>query len=325
MNSELIMKFAHLFDPETIHDVFFDWYRSHPQLMELGVGAFFNQYPLETVGKNIKWRNPLALAAGFDKNAEALNLWDKLGFGAVEIGTVTPLPQVGNPRPRIKRYGLGSIQNSMGFPSLGMEYVKKNLQNFRGQCQLGVNIGKNKLTPNELAYRDYATLYEELAGFSDYMVINVSSPNTPGLRDLQSASSMRTILEGLNKLRQKNPKPVFIKVSPDICYSDLDDLWELAKEYSLAGFVSTNTTSQLTAKGGVSGQLLKEISRNITLRLLQKNQNEELFDIICVGGITSTDDIFNLKDSGAQFFQIYSSFVYQGPGIIQKLLATLIN
>jgi dihydroorotate dehydrogenase len=291
----------------------------------------------------IMFSNPVGLAAGFDKNAKYLNELEILGFGFVEIGTVTPLPQDGNPKPRLFRLPKDkALINRMGFNNDGAKAAAERIRKFR-KLQLstanhlsliiGGNIGKNKITPNEDAWKDYEICFNELHDVVDYFVVNVSSPNTPGLRDLQQKDSLKKILINLQQINKtkRNPKPLLLKISPDLNQNDLDDIIDLALEINLDGLVAANTTisrnNLITHKktvetigaGGLSGKPLNEESNRITKYIYSKTNGK--IPIISSGGIFSSHDVKEKFENGASLVQVWTGFIYEGPGIVKKILS----
>jgi dihydroorotate dehydrogenase len=312
--------FAFKIDPETVHKQSMFALSRFPKLGPniFCQGELGEKYQLDFAG--MKWPFPVGLAAGLDKNAEAISFFEGLNFGAVEIGTVTPLPQEGNPRPRLFRLKKDlSLLNRMGFNNLGCDEVFNNIERTeRGNKLLGVNLGKNKVTPQEKAWEDYQILYRKFAPVADYLVINVSSPNTPGLRDLQNSNEIKIILEGLEEERKEVPRPLFIKVSPDMNVEDLDDLLQVAVDFDLSGLVATNTTIMPDiGKGGVSGHLLRERAYRMRSEILKRLPSS--LELIGVGGIESFDDLWQFWKDGGKIAQIYTSFIYQGPGILHHM------
>jgi dihydroorotate dehydrogenase len=268
----------------------------------------------------LNFSNPIGLAAGLDKNGEAISFMTHLPFGFVEIGTVTPKPQTGNDKPRLFRYPEEeSLRNKMGFNNLGSKVVLKNLKsaNRRGKI-IGVNLGKNKITPNEEAAVDYARLYQDFAAYADYLVINVSSPNTPGLRDLLKDTGLRQIFEAVDIERKKCPKALLIKVSPDMALEELSSVVGLVNEYGLEGIIATNTTIiKERGEGGVSGKLLASKARATREYLLSEIKNSHSkAELVGVGGISHFSDLMDFWRSGGRLAQIYSAFVFQGPGVL---------
>ncbi len=270
----------------------------------------------------LNFKNPIGLAAGLDKNAEAISFLSYLPFGFIEVGTVTPVPQAGNAKPRLFRYpDEESLRNCMGFNNLGMDLVFKNIENAnRREKILGVNLGKNKITPNELAKNDYATLYQKFAPIADYLVINVSSPNTPGLRDLLQDSGLREIFQEVALKRKVCARPLLVKVSPDMTHEELTSVVELVKEFNLTGIIATNTTIMPErGAGGVSGKLLFQKARLTRQYLLEQLKETPEIELIGVGGFGSFEDCLDFWSRGGKLIQLYSSFVFQGPKILHDI------
>ncbi len=284
----------------------------------------------------LRFRNRLGLAAGFDKNAEYLEVLDSLGFGFVEVGTVTPVAQSGNNKPRLFRLPKDhALINRMGFNNKGVDAMVKRLTTFRKEHDsstliIGGNIGKNKITTNENAAEDYRICFEKLYPWVDYFVVNVSSPNTPNLRDLQDKEPLRKIFKALQTSREAmdastSSKPVLIKISPDNANQTVDDILEIVEEFNLAGVVSSNTTvsrSDLQTKeelvselggGGLSGQPLKARSTELISYLRQINKD---MVVIGVGGVESAVDVAEKSNAGADLIQVYTGFIYAGPRLI---------
>jgi len=285
----------------------------------------------------LKFKNLVGLAAGFDKNAELMGEMANLGFGFVEIGTVTPLPQPGNPKPRMFRLPDDSaLINRMGFNNDGMEVVAERLAAFRKTATgikknliIGGNIGKNKITPNEDAVNDYVKCFDRLFDVVDYFVVNVSSPNTPGLRALQEKEPLMQLLNTLQQRNLRNgiSRPILLKIAPDLTDEQLDDIVQIVKETGIAGIIATNTTISregLTSKdalkietGGLSGKPLTKRSTEV-IRYLSKKSNGA-FPIIGVGGIHSPEDAIEKLNAGASLVQLYTGFIYEGPGLIGRI------
>jgi len=277
--------------------------------------------------------NPVGLAAGFDKDGKHFRAMSALGFGFIEIGTVTPLGQEGNPQPRLFRLPAdGALINRMGFNNEGVGALVKRLKNGRlPHLIIGGNIGKNKATPNEQAARDYAICFEELFPFVDYFVVNVSSPNTPGLRELQEKEPLTSLLTHLQQLnRQKAlPKPILLKIAPDLTNEQLDDILGIVQETRLDGIIATNTTisrqhlstSQPALEnigaGGLSGRPVRERSTEV-IRYLHEKSGGTL-TIIGVGGIASAADALEKLAAGAALVQVYTGLVYAGPGLVREI------
>lgn len=273
----------------------------------------------QTQSMGLLFKSPIGLAAGLDKNAEAIGFLSYLPFGFIEVGTVTPLPQAGNEKPRLFRYpDEESLRNSMGFNNLGMEKILHNIQNAnRREKILGVNLGKNKITSNENAPSDYATLYEAFAPHADYLVINVSSPNTPGLRDLLEDKGLRDIFSAVNARRVHTMKPLLVKVSPDMSESQLHSVVNLVKEFKLSGIIATNTTIMPErGAGGVSGKVLFDKAKKTRSFLLNELKSTPEIELIGVGGFSSYEEIKDYWREGGKLVQLYSAFVFQGPGLL---------
>lgn len=285
----------------------------------------------------LKFKNPLGLAAGFDKNAAFIEDLEGFGFGFIEIGTVTPLPQPGNDKPRMFRLPSdAALINRMGFNNQGVDVVAHRLSQIdRKSLVIGGNIGKNKITPNEDALSDYIKCFDRLFDVVDYFVVNVSSPNTPGLRELQEKEPLKHIL---NSLQQRNKKddisrPILLKIAPDLTNSQLDDIIEIVAETKIAGVIATNTTisrdglsspeSVSKESGGLSGKPLTVRSTEV-IRYLSENSNKG-FIIIGVGGIHSSEDAIEKINAGASLVQIYTGFIYEGPDLVSRILKGLLR
>ena len=330
----LIKPLLFLFQPERAHYLVADVLKF---LMKIpGMKSLFRAMyslknsKLERVVFGIKFPNPVGLAAGFDKNALLIDEFAELGFGFIEIGTVTPKPQEGNPKPRLFRLVEDeAIINRMGFNNDGLEVVKDRLLKRKSQVIVGGNLGKNKVTPNEEADEDYKKGFEALFDVVDYFVVNVSSPNTPNLRALQEKEPLKKLLSSLQALNamKKSPKPILLKIAPDLSNDQLDDVIEIVLETNLAGVIATNTTLNreglVSAKelieqaGGLSGKPLKSRSTEVISYLHQKSKGK--FPIIGVGGIYSAEDALEKIAAGASLVQLYSGFIYEGPGLIKKI------
>ncbi|HRH57084.1 MAG TPA: quinone-dependent dihydroorotate dehydrogenase [Chitinophagales bacterium] len=293
----------------------------------------------------LTFKNPVGLAAGLDKNAECIDAFTAIGFGFIEIGTVTPLPQDGNDKPRLFRLIEDeAIINRMGFNNEGMVKVKSNIVSSRQYAVknltthdsrlttiIGGNIGKNKLTPNEHAVDDYVKCFNELYDVVDYFVVNVSSPNTPNLRELQEKEPLKKILLQLQEINQSKvkSKPILLKIAPDLTNEQLDDIIEIVFDTKLAGIVATNTTigreNLVTEKskvdaigaGGLSGKPLTKKSTEIIKYLHEKSEGK--IPIIAVGGIMNADDAIEKLNAGASLVQLYTGFIYEGPSLIKEI------
>ena len=298
----------------------------------------FQHHKLQKKFFGIYFPNPVGLGAGFDKNALYLNELETIGFGFVEVGTVTPLPQPGNDTPRLFRLPKDqALINRMGFNNDGVKVIANRLRQRTTNIIVGGNIGKNKATPNQDAWKDYEKCYTELFDCVDYLVINVSSPNTPGLRELQEKASLQKIFGQLQNINQGQikPKPLLLKIAPDLTIGQVDDIIELAIEMKLSGLVATNTTinreglltpsSELEkiGAGGLSGKPLTKRSLEIVKYIHQQTAGK--LPIIASGGIFTGDDALNQLNSGASLLQVWTGFVYEGPGIVKNICQHLVN
>lgn len=301
---------------------------------------------LQKFGLNFK--NPVGLGAGFDKNARYLRELETIGFGFVEIGTVTPKPQAGNDRPRLFRLPKDkALINRMGFNNDGVEVIKQRLKAWRSDNKqaargskypllIGGNIGKNKATPNEEAWRDYEICFKTLHPYVDFFVVNVSSPNTPGLRELQEKDALKKILTHLQTLNkdQTIQRPILLKIAPDLTHSQIDDVIDLAKEINLDGLVATNTTISregLTTEaadvekigaGGLSGLPVKERSTNVLQYIYSKTAGS--IPVIGSGGIFTGVDASQKMKAGADLIEVWTGFIYEGPKIVRNICKHLL-
>lgn len=302
-----------------------------------------NNSRLEKEVFGLRFKNPVGLAAGFDKNAELMGEMANMGFGFVEIGTVTPLPQPGNPKTRMFRLPSdGALINRMGFNNFGVDVAAERIATFRRNAKgaqkdliIGGNIGKNKVTPNEEAVNDYIKCFDRLFDVVDYFVVNVSSPNTPGLRELQEKEPLMLLLNTLQQRNSKNgiSRPILLKIAPDLTDSQLDDIVDIVQQTGIAGIIATNTTisrENLTAAeslknemGGLSGKPLTKRSTEVIRYLHQKSNGS--FPIIGVGGIHFADDAVEKLQAGASLVQLYTGFIYEGPGLIGRINKKLLD
>jgi dihydroorotate dehydrogenase len=284
----------------------------------------------------LRFKNPLGLAAGFDKNAQWVDELATLGFGFIEIGTVTPKAQDGNAKPRLFRLKKDlALINRMGFNNGGVDKVVENLKKRKSDILVGGNIGKNKLTPNENALSDYQITFRALFDYVDYFVVNVSSPNTPGLRDLQEKGPLTEILVALQTEngQKDKPKPILLKIAPDLTDTQLEDIVEIVNTAGIAGVIATNTTLSRAdlqtsdadvaeiGAGGLSGKPLTHRATEVVEFLHTKSMGS--FDIIGVGGIYTGKDAEGKFAAGAKLVQVYSGFVYEGPSIAKNINAYL--
>lgn len=293
---------------------------------------------LERTIWGIKFPNPVGLAAGFDKDAKYVDPLACLGFGFIEIGTVTPRSQSGNPKPRLFRLPEDkAIINRMGFNNRGVGKASQRLRNRRERVIIGGNIGKNKDTPNEEAIKDYEECMQYLHSVVNYFVVNVSSPNTPGLRALQEKEPLTKLLQRLQEVNRQHrtPRPILLKIAPDLTNEQLDDIIDIIKTTELDGIVATNTTisreglATATAdveemgNGGLSGQPLRKRSTEVISYIHQRSNGK--IPIIASGGIFTAADAKEKLDAGASLVQVYTGFIYEGPSIVKNICKGLIN
>lgn len=341
MYHALIRPLLFQFDAETAHRIAFTALKISSSLPIISdIMAGMNDIKDERLRRNVfglTFENPIGLAAGFDKNAELVDAWDKLGFGFIEIGTVTPKAQAGNPKPRLFRLLEDkAVINRMGFNNEGAFEAAERLQKRKSKLIIGGNIGKNKLTPNERAVDDYLSAYLTLYSTVDYFVVNVSSPNTPNLRDLQEKEPLMRLLQELQNVNQKQtkPKPILLKIAPDLTNGQLDDILEIVPATGTAGIIATNTTIDRSAlktpahtleaigAGGLSGAPLKKRSTEV-ISYLHKGSNGAI-PIIGVGGIMSAADALEKLAAGASLIQLYTGFVYEGTPLIKQIKQALL-
>jgi dihydroorotate dehydrogenase len=319
-------------DPETAHNLAF-WLGERacawPRLPVPEVPR-----ALHCTAFGLDFPTPLGLAAGLDKGATLLPLWKALGFGHVEIGTVTPRPQPGNPKPRLFRFPEGGlILNRMGFNSEGAEAVAARLRRRPAGLVVGGNLGKNKETPEAQALDDYRAAYRHIAPLVDYTALNVSSPNTPGLRNLQAPEALEPLLAGMLALRQElglEHQPLLLKLAPDLAPEDLDAIVEVAVASGISGLIATNTTldrgvvaeplrAAVEAKGagGLSGAPLRAKAREVRRRLLSTLRGR--LPLVACGGLGSAEDVQGALDDGAALAQVYSALIFAGPGLVGRI------
>lgn len=339
---KIVRSFLFLFSPEKAHHLTAKLI--HVTLLIPGMKALWNRLyrvndpSLKKELFGLTFENPVGLAAGFDKNASMYNDLAYCGFGFIEIGTVTPVGQPGNPQPRLFRLKEDNgIINRMGFNNEGIENAVQNLKKRKTNLIIGGNIGKNKVTPNEEAINDYVISFNALFDYVDYFVVNVSSPNTPNLRALQDKEPLTALLRTLKEenAKREQGKPILLKIAPDLTDEQLDDIIEIVKEVDLDGVIATNTTISREGlktdqkvideigAGGLSGKPVGKRSTEVIKYLSTKSN--KAFPIIGVGGIHSAEDALEKIDAGADLIQLYTGFIYEGPRLIkrinQKLLA----
>lgn len=343
MYKAIIRPILFWFDPEKVHYFTFSLIRTLSKLP--GCKSLFKKMymvedkKLERELLGLTFKNPVGLAAGFDKDAKLYNELSNFGFGFIEIGTLTPKPQDGNPRKRLFRLKEDSaIINRMGFNNGGVVEAVERLKNpstslrARGVL-IGGNIGKNKVTPNEEAVKDYEICFNALFDYVDYFVVNVSSPNTPNLRALQDKEPLTELLKALQVLNFKKPKtkPILLKIAPDLTNEQLDDIIDIVKTTKIDGVIATNTTISrdgLQSKnrsevGGMSGKPLKSRSTEVIKYLSEKSN--KAFPIIGVGGIHSAEDAMEKIEAGADLVQLYTGFIYEGPKLITSINKALLQ
>ena len=322
--------------PETIHTISYSAIKTAyrlPLAQKIGEQVFCLKHPkLERQVFGLNFPNPVGLAAGFDKNAVLVDEFAQFGFGFIEIGTVTPRPQPGNDKPRLFRLPADqALINRMGFNNQGVEVAAARLKNRKSNIIIGGNIGKNKITPNEDALRDYQYCFDKLYEVVDYFVVNVSSPNTPDLRALQDKEPLRHLLQALQAQNAAKPKrkPLLLKIAPDLNFTQLDDIIQIAEETGLDGIVATNTTIsrealhtktqtlQQIGAGGLSGKPLRAHATDI-IRYLRQHLPAHI-RIIGVGGIMTPEDALEKLEAGADLVQLYTGFIYEGPSLVKRI------
>ena len=332
----IVRFFLFLFNPEAIHHITFKMIKIAGMITgKLWAFRLFFKVKdarLEREVFGLKFYNPVGLAAGFDKDAKLFDELASFGFGFIEIGTVTPLPQEGNPKPRLFRLKDDSgLINRMGFNNQGIEVVVARLRRRKTNIIIGGNIGKNKVTPNEKAVDDYKICFEKLFPYVDYFVVNVSSPNTPGLRDLQEKAPLTALLNRLQELNSAKDKrkPILLKIAPDLTNEQLDDIIEIVADTKIDGVVATNTTIDRSGlktdknkvdaigNGGLSGKPVSARSTQVVKYLTDKSNRA--FPIIGVGGIHSAEDALEKLDAGATLLQVYTGFIYEGPALMKRI------
>ena len=320
-----------LFDPEWVHHTVFSTLKLIHRIPGMGnlIKGFYQvkDQRLERKLFGLTFPNPVGLAAGFDKDAKLFKELSNFGFGFIEIGTLTPKPQSGNPKKRLFRLPEdGGLINRMGFNNEGVEAAIERLKRNKG-ILIGGNIGKNKLTPNEEAVSDYVQCFEALFPHVDYFVVNVSSPNTPNLRALQDKEPLTHLLQTLKDLNhsKSKPKPILLKIAPDLTEEQLVDIIDIITSVKIDGLIATNTTlsreglysENKSEMGGLSGKPVTKKSTEVIRFLHEKSKNA--FPIIGVGGIHSPEDAIEKLEAGASLVQLYTGFVYEGPGVVKRI------
>lgn len=344
---QLIRKLLFLFDAESVHHFAMNVFKTGCSIgfiRKLLASSFKPEAGAPATAFGLTFQNRIGLAAGFDKNALYLRELEVMGFGYVEIGTVTPLPQAGNDRPRLFRLPEDkALINRMGFNNDGVKVIADRLKKWKEQHAsspliIGGNIGKNKVTPNEDAWKDYEICFRELYSVVDYFVVNVSSPNTPGLRALQEKDSLRKILSHLQTINLqltpsgKEPRPLLLKIAPDLTTEQIDDVVDLALEIQLDGLVAANTTIsrenlqtpaatlEAIGAGGLSGKPLLTRSTEVVRYICEKTGGK--IPVIGSGGIFTGEDAAAKEAAGANLVQLWTGFIYEGPAIVKKISRT---
>ena len=327
-------------DPEVVHNIIFGvlpWFKwTFPLLRPF---YSFEEVSNEFTVMGLHFRNRLGVAAGLDKNGDMIEFWDAVGFSHIEVGTVTPLPQPGNPKPRLFRLIKDKgIINRMGFNNVGAEKLRKRIlkakKRVRKDFMIGVNIGKNKVTPLENAFDDYAKCIDVLYDAADFFTINISSPNTPGLRTLQGDEQLNTLLfeiimkrNEIVKSTKQAEKCIFLKIAPDLTDEEIESVYKTALNYGLNGIVATNTTitrenllTDIKEDGGLSGKPIKGLSDRVLRKLNELNGDNKDFILVGVGGVFDKSDYKDKMILGADLVQVYTGLIYEGFGITNKIL-----
>ncbi|HBF19837.1 MAG TPA: dihydroorotate dehydrogenase (quinone) [Cryomorphaceae bacterium] len=337
MYKSLIRPFLFRFDPEKIHHFTFRCIAAiHklPGMSALLRGSFtVKDERLKRKVFGLEFENPVGLAAGFDKDGKLFEELASFGFGFIEVGTVTPKPQAGNPKPRLFRLPSDkALINRMGFNNEGVDALVERLRHRENHnLIIGGNIGKNKTTPNEQAIEDYLYCFDRLFDYVDYFVVNVSSPNTPNLRDLQDKKPLTDLLKSLQEenSQKHTSKPILLKIAPDLTDAQLDDIIDIVRITRIHGIIATNTTInraglktptsivESAGMGGLSGKPLKARSTEVIRYLHTKSGGK--FPIIAVGGIYTAEDAREKLDAGASLVQVYTGFIYEGPAMVKKI------
>ncbi len=340
----IIQPFLFRIDAEKVHHKVAKWMRSTlsiPLFRNLVRKYYVVEHPsLKKTLFGLEFKNPIGLAAGFDKDATMYNDLACLGFGFIEVGTVTPKAQEGNPQPRLFRLPQDkALINRMGFNNAGLDATIERLKQGKKDKELilGGNIGKNKTTPNEQAISDYLASFHALFEYVDYFVVNVSSPNTPNLRELQEKEPLKALLNSLQEENMKKAqlKPILLKIAPDLTNHQLDDIVEIVEATNLDGIIATNTTIERSGlntpasevksigAGGLSGLPVRSRSTEVIRYLAEKSKHK--IPIVAVGGVFTVEDVIEKIDAGAALVQVYTGFIYEGPAMIRKINKKLIQ
>jgi dihydroorotate dehydrogenase len=316
-------------DPETAHHLAIGLLRTGSHVgLALRALSSFQPPPKPKTVFGVNFPNPIGLAAGLDKNGVALPAWAALGFGFIEIGTVTAKPQAGNPKPRIFRFPeQQALINRLGFNNDGADAIARRLRKLResgrwpGNCRVGINIGKSRVTPLTEATEDYLYSFRLLRDFADYVALNVSSPNTPGLRELQEPAALSQLLRAIRN-ENANAKPALIKIAPDLSSSELEAIVAVCEENAVAGIIATNTTvdhaslpPERDQPGGLSGKPLAEKSTTLVRKITALSN----IPVIASGGILDAESAREKIEAGAQLLQVYTGYIYRGPGLLREI------
>ena len=327
----LIRPVFFLFNAEFIHNISLFLVKvlySFPGLKRISKKLFcLENEKLSIEFEDLKFKNRIGLAAGFDKNAKYLDELETFGFSHVEVGTITPKPQEGNDKPRLFRLKSDSaLLNRMGFNNDGVDIILNRLKKYKGDMVIGANIGKNKTTSNENAVEDYLFSFKILRNYVDYFTVNISSPNTPDLRKLQSKSNLETLLSKIQIENSKEKKvPLFVKIAPDLEIRELKDIIEVCEKNKINGIIATNTTVSKQkiknkkidelGEGGISGKPIADVSNDV-IAFIKKNSK---LKIIGVGGIFNFSDLQDKLNAGADIVQVYTGWIYEGPSMIKSI------
>jgi dihydroorotate dehydrogenase len=328
---ELVRPFLFIVDPEKVHHLAMDVLSATGPLLQKFAPSWDPRLARTVFG--LRFPNPVGLAAGFDKNGVALPAWQGLGFGFAEIGTITARAQPGNPKPRIFRIPrYRALINRLGFNNDGCDAIATRLQRLRDSSQwpaipIGINIGKSKVTPLAEATADYLLSFERLKDFGDYFVLNVSSPNTPGLRSLQDRPALDELFGHIQR-RNTAGKPLLVKIAPDLEWSAIEEILSLVEEHKLAGIIATNTTvdhssipEKARTQGGLSGGPLRSRATEVVRFMAERSP----VPIVAAGGIMNVDAALEKLDAGASLVQLYTGYIYEGPGLVGKICRALLQ
>ena len=321
-------------DAETAHDLAISLLRSASHVdLALRALSFFQPTPKPKTVFGVNFPNPIGLAAGIDKNGVALPAWAAMGFGFIEIGTVTAKAQQGNPKPRIFRFPeQQALINRLGFNNDGAGAIASRLRKLResgrwpGTCRVGINIGKSRITPLSEATDDYLYSFRLLRDFADYIALNVSSPNTPGLRELQEPAALSQLLRAIRNDNQISARPILVKIAPDLSSTELEQIIAVCEQSEVAAIIATNTTLDHSSippardqAGGLSGVPLREKSTALMRTVVAKSK----IPVIASGGISDAESAREKFEAGAQLLQVYTGYIYRGPRLLREIMETV--